>query len=114
MLVYADVKAGFDLHKLTQDDLLVDGRRARLTLPAPEILSVTLNQERTHVVYYRDSLLMDSDIDLVQQAYQVADDAVRKEAERAGILDQAAALGRAYFENHLRQLGYTDVEVVVR
>jgi hypothetical protein len=114
MLVYADVKAGFDLQKLTQDDLLVDGRRARLVLPAPEILSVTLNQERTHVVYYRDSLLMDSDIDLVQQAYRVADDAVRKEAERAGILDQAAALGRAYFENHLRQLGFTDVEVVVR
>jgi len=114
MLVYADVKAGFDLQKLTQDDLLVDGRRARLVLPAPEILSVTLNQERTHVVYYRDSLLMDSDIDLVQQAYRVADDAVRKEAERAGILDQAAALGRAYFENHLRQLGFADVEVVVR
>lgn len=114
MLVYGDVKAGFDLSELTQEDLQVDGQRVRLVLPAPEILSVTLDQERTHVVYYRDSILMDSDIDLVQQAYQVADEAVRKEAERAGILDQAATLGRAYFENHLRQLGFTDVEVIVR
>jgi len=114
MLVYGDVKAGFDLGKLTQDDLQVDGQRARLVLPAPEILSVTLDQERTHVVYYRDSILMDSGVDLVQQAYQVADEAVRREAERAGILDQAAALGRAYFENHLRQLGFTEVEVIVR
>jgi hypothetical protein len=114
MLVYGDVKAGFDLSELTQDDLLVDGQRVRLTLPAPKILSVTLDQERTHVVYYRDSILMDSGVDLVQQAYQVADEAVRSEAVRAGILDQATALGRAYFENHLRQLGFTDVEVVVR
>jgi len=114
MLVYGDVKAGFDLSKLTQDDLQVDGQRARLVLPAPEILSVTLDQERTHVVYYRDSILMDSGVDLVQQAYQVADEAVRKEAVRAGILDQATALGRAYFENHLRQLGFAEVEVVVR
>jgi hypothetical protein len=114
LLVYGDVKAGFDLSKLTQDDLQVDGQRVRLVLPAPEILSVTLDQERTHVVYYRDSILMDSGVDLVQQAYQLADEAVRREAERAGILDQAAAFGRAYFENHLRHLGFTDVEVIAR
>ena len=114
MLVYADVKAGFDLQKLREQDLQVDGQQVRLVLPAPEILSITLNQDRTHVVYYRDSLLMDSGIDLVQEAYGVADEAVRKEAERAGILDQAAAFGQAYFENYLRQLGFTDVQVTVR
>lgn len=114
LLVYADVKAGFDLNELSEDDLLIDGTRVVLALPPPKILSVTIDQQRTHVAYYQKSWLIQNDIDLVQDAYQVADQAVRAEAVQQGILDQAAAYGRIYYENQLRQLGFTDVQVVVR
>src|SRR5262245_61528352 len=50
MLVYGDVKAGFDLDKLKEEDLWTDGKRVRLVLPAPEILATTIDFDRTHVV----------------------------------------------------------------
>ncbi|MBI1882301.1 MAG: DUF4230 domain-containing protein, partial [Chloroflexi bacterium] len=36
MLVYGNVKAGFDLSKLSENDLKADGTQVQLTLPAPE------------------------------------------------------------------------------
>lgn len=59
MLVYGDVQAGFDLDKLSKEDLWVEGKKARLILPAPEILNSSINFERTHIVYYENNLLLD-------------------------------------------------------
>jgi hypothetical protein len=114
MLVYGKVKAGFDLNKMADGDLQTEQGTVRLTLPRPEILSLTIDNERTHVVYYEKSWLVGRDVKLESETREMADTLIRQQALDDGILEQAKALGVQYYENHLRSLGFTDVQVVVR
>jgi hypothetical protein len=112
LLVYGNVRAGFDLSKLKEEDLWRDGTRVQLHLPAPEILSISLDFERTHVVYHEKSLIVAHDPDLQGEALQTAKDAIRQAAMEAGILERAKEYGELFFENHLRSLGFTEVYVI--
>jgi hypothetical protein len=113
LLAYGDVKAGFDLNRLSKDDLWTDGTRVQLHLPAPEILSISIDHQRSHVVFHQRSLLMSQDINWQGEIFQTAQDAIRQEAIQAGVLEDAARYGQIYFENFLRSLGFTEVQVVV-
>jgi hypothetical protein len=113
MLVYGKVKAGFDLEKLKDNDLWTDGKRVRLVLPAPQILSTTLDFNRTHIVFYQNNMLLEkNDPNLPQDALSEAQKALEQTALQNGILKQANNYGKLYFENFFYSLGYTDVEVV--
>jgi hypothetical protein len=113
LLAYGDVKAGFDLDRLSEEDLWTDGSRVQLHLPAPEILSTSIDYDRTHAVYHRGTLLMSRDINWEGEIFQTAQDSIRQEAVKAGILEDAARYGQLYFENFLRSLGFTEVQVIV-
>lgn len=113
LLAYGDVKAGFDLSRVTEDDLWTDGARVQLHLPSPQILSTSIDYEQTHAVYHRGTLLMDRDINWEGEIFHTAQDAVRQEAVEAGILEDAARYGQLYYENFLRSLGFTEVQVIV-
>lgn len=114
MLTYGSVQAGFDLEKLDEDQLWTDGKRVRLVLPAPEIISSSIDFERTRIIYYENSLLLDDNNPNLQgEALAQAKDAIEQAALEAGILNQANDFGRLYFENFLYSLGFTEVEVVV-
>lgn len=114
MLVYGDVNAGFDLNQLEPDDLWTDGDRVRLVLPAPRILNTTIDFDRTHVVYYDSSLLLDDiDPNLQGAAFGQAQKAIEEAALQEGILERANQYGKLYYENWLYSLGFKDVEVVV-
>ena len=114
MLVYGDVQAGFDLEKLEEDHLWTDGTRVRLILPAPEILNTSIDFERTHIVYYENTIILDDNNPNLQgDALAQAQESIEQAALEAGILDQANQFGQLYFENFLYSLGFTEVEVVV-
>lgn len=113
LIVYGEVKAGFDLSKLREEDLWTDGTRVQLHLPAPEILSTSIDYDRTHVVFYQKSLLIEHDPDLGRETLDTAEEAIRQAAMEAQVLDNASKYGQLYFENFLRSLGFTEVEVVV-
>jgi len=113
LLAYGDVRAGFDLGGLSEDDLWSDGTRVQLHLPPPEILSTSIDYERTHAVYHRGTLLMSRDINWEGEIFDAAQDSIRQEAIEAGILQDAARYGQLYFENFLRSLGFTEDQVVV-
>jgi hypothetical protein len=113
LLAYGDVKAGFDLSRLSEEDLWSDGTRVQLHLPPPEILSTSIDYERTHAVYHRGTLLMSRDINWEGEIFDAAQDSIRQEAIEAGILQDATRYGQLYFENFLRSLGFTEVKVVV-
>jgi hypothetical protein len=113
LLAYGEVKAGFDLSRLSEEDLWTDGNRAQLHLPPPEILSTSIDYDRTHAVYHRGTLLMSRDINWEGEIFETAQDSISQGAIEAGILEDAARYGQLYFENFLRSLGFTDVEVVV-
>lgn len=113
LLAYGEVKAGFDLSRLSEEDLWSDGTRVQLHLPPPEILSTSIDYDRTHAVFHRGTLLMSRDIDWEGEIFETAQDSIRQGAIEAGILEDAARYGQLYFENFLRSLGFTEVQVVV-
>lgn len=114
MLVYGDVQAGFDLEKLDEDNLWTEGTRVKLVLPAPEILSSSIDFERTHIVYYENNLILDDNNPNLQgEAVKRAKEAIEQAALEAGVLNQANEYGQLYFENFLFSLGFSEVEVVV-
>ncbi|GAB4544386.1 MAG: hypothetical protein Kow0063_38050 [Anaerolineae bacterium] len=113
LLAYGNVKAGFDLSGLSEEDLWTDGTRVQLHLPPPEILSTSIDYDRTHVVYHRGTLLMSRDINWEGEIFKTAQDSIRQGAIEAGILEDAARYGQLYFENFLRSLGFTEVRVIV-
>lgn len=114
MLVYGDVQAGFDLEKLKEENLWTDGKRVRLVLPAPEILSSSIDFEHTHIVYYENNLVLEKNNPNLQgEALEEAQKAIKEAALKEGILNKANDYGQLYYENFLRSLGFTEVEVVV-
>lgn len=114
LLAVGEVAAGFDLGKLGEADLWVDGTRIQLTLPPAEILYSRLDTERTRVVYYQKSLFVQRDISMEGNARQEAEQAIREAALQQDILDHANRYGQLFFANWLRSLGFTEVRVVVR
>ena len=114
MLVYGEVKAGFDLSKLTDKNIWVDGKRVQLTLPPPEILSTAIDYERTRIVTYKKSFLVGNDPELEQETLKLAKKAIIKSALEGDVLEMARNYGRLYFENYLRSLGFEEVKVIVQ
>jgi hypothetical protein len=113
LLAYGEVAAGFDLDKLQEEDIWIDGARVQLHLPAPEILYSRLDTERTRVVYYQKSLFVQRDINMEARARQEAEKAIREEALNRDILEQAQKYGELFFSNWLRSMGFREVRVIV-
>ncbi len=114
LLAYGDVRAGFDLEQIEDEDLWTDGQKVRLVLPAPKILNSSINFDRTHIVYYENNLILEENNPNLQgEALAQAKEVIEQSALEAGILNQANNIGQLYFENFLYSLGFTDVEVVV-
>ena len=113
LLAYGEVAAGFDLDKLQDEDIWIDGTRAQLHLPAPEILYSKLDTERTRVIYYKKSLFVQRDISMEARVREEAEKAIREEALETEILEHASNYGQLFFSNWLRSLGFTEVRIIV-
>ena len=115
MLVYSNVKVGFNRQKLSEEDLWVDGTRVQLVLPATEILSIQLDDERTHILHHDEkSLAARHNLNLSGEIRQIVDDAIRQQIIAANSLEQTARQSKLYFETYLHSLGFIDVRVVVQ
>jgi hypothetical protein len=114
LLAYGDVAAGFDLSKMDEGDIWVDGTRIQLTLPPAEILYSRLDTERTRVIYYKKSIFVQRDIAMEGNAREEAEKAIREAALEQDILDHASKYGELFFANWLRSMGFTEVQVVVQ
>lgn len=114
LLAYGEVAAGFDLSKMSEEDIWVDGTRIQLRLPPAEILYSRLDTERTRVIYYKKSLFVQREIAMEGRAREEAEKAIREAALQGDILDHAGKYGELFFANWLRSMGFTEVQVAVR
>jgi len=117
ILEYGTVVGGFDLTALPDDAIWQEGDRVMLKLPAPEILRVELDPEKSHVVYHKgwcpevicgddlDRFLLDIEPEAINQ--------LRQQAIEYGLLERTALAGRDYFYHLLKSLGFSEVRVVV-
>ena len=114
LFAVARIGAGVDISKLEQGDFQVDKehRKVRLTIPAPAIQYVAMDNDATQV-YDRDTgLFTKGDKDLESQARQAAEGELRQKALTSGILDRAHANAVRTLTAFLHSLGYDQVEIV--
>ena len=114
LIAEGEVVAGFDLTKVTEDDIVVNGTSVRIILPPPEILYSRIDNERTFVYERETGLLRRPDPDLETAARRLAEGQLVSWALEREILDKAEDHGVLYLENFLRSLGFTRVRVEVR
>jgi len=114
LVAAGDVVAGIDLSKMTDGDITVIAepgvRRVRMRLPAPEILSVRLDNERTYVHSRRTDLLAARGEQLESRARQFAERGIRDAALEAGILSRSRQGAEQTLLTLARSLGYQQAE----
>ncbi|GIW00252.1 DUF4230 domain-containing protein [Roseiflexus sp.] len=118
LIASGDVVAGVDLSKLTDRDVIIspDGASVTLTLPASEIFSARLDNERTRV-YDRQTRLITQltggqNPNLETQARQEAERQILAAACENGIMQRAAEEAKRSMEQFLRLLEFENVTVI--
>ena len=113
LVATGEVEAGVDLAEMDEDEVRVDGDRVTVDLPEPQVLSSSLDEERTRV-YDRDRGLLNLGADevLVQEARQDAETEVVSTAEENGILETAERNAEESIRAFVTTLGFEEVEFV--
>ena len=114
LMAEGEVVAGFDLDKVGKDDILVEGTRVQIILPAPEILYSRIDNERTYVYERKTGLFVPPDQSLEGRARQLAEEALTNWAIERDIFKTAEDAGRLQIENLLRSLGFTEITIEVK
>jgi hypothetical protein len=112
LIAHAEVIAGFDMAKLTDDDIEIDNNKLTIKMPAPEILFSVLDNSKTRVYDRRTGFLAADDKNLESQARAQAEIAVRQDACEAGILSDAITNGEAQLELLFKTAGFSKVIII--
>ncbi len=113
LVAAGEVTAGVDLTLLRDGDVVVDPEAgtARITLPAPRVLSTRLDSDRTYVHSRQTDALARRSETLETRARQEAERTLTDAAVEAGILDRARNNAEQTIVVLVRSLGYDDVQV---
>ncbi|MGH3090139.1 MAG: DUF4230 domain-containing protein [Rubrobacteraceae bacterium] len=105
-----EVEAGVDLEELREEDVRVNGDTVAIDLPEPEILSASLDEERTGV-YDRDRgiFVYRGDDTLMEDARREAVAEVEDAAEESDILAQANSNAEDSIRAFVETLGFEEV-----
>jgi len=110
LIATGNVEAGVDLGDIHKDDVSVDGDTVTIDLPEAEILSASLDEEKTRL-YDRDlsPLNLRPDDDLVEKARLRAVDKIAASARENGILDTAEGNAEDSIRAFVTTLGFEEV-----
>ena len=110
LIATGEVEAGVNLADISKDDVRVSGDTVTVRLPEPEILSTSLDEEKTRV-YDRDfsPLNVRPDDDLVEEARARAVEKVEGAARENGILDTAEQSAEDSIRAFVTTLGFEEV-----
>lgn len=111
LIAVGEVRAGVDLAELEERDVNAEDGQVTIDLPAPEILSSGLDEERTRV-YERDQGLLNfnPDEDLETEARRDAVSRIEASARENGILGQAEENAEISLRAFIQSLGFEEVE----
>jgi hypothetical protein len=113
LIAAGDVTIGIDLTKLGEQDFVVDHATgtARITLPAPEVLSVRLDEEHTYVYRRTTGLLAERNEQLESKARQEAVRAIGDAARQKDVMEKARRRAEQQLQQLLEKFGVTHVTV---
>lgn len=109
-LATGDVIAGIDLSRIQKDDVwrTPDGT-IHMRLPPPEVLVSRVDNAKSKVIARKTGMLRRIDVDLETRARQHAEQNIRAEAVKNGVLKMAAQNGEKKLAGFLHTLGFEKV-----
>ncbi len=112
-LATGDVIAGIDLSQLRPEDVwrTADGT-IHLRLPPSQILVTRVDNEQSRVLTRKTGVLRRADVDLETRARQHAEENIRGEALKRGILKMASDSGEKKMAELLHTFGFQKVRFV--
>jgi hypothetical protein len=111
LIVYGEVTAGVDLSKLEPGQIEVTGKSVVMTLPAAEIFTSRIDNERTRVYSRETGLFTQPDPNLESDMRKEAERQIRQAALDGRILATAAANARSTLTTFLTGLGFEHAEI---
>lgn len=106
------VQAGIDLGKLTENDLVVLGTKAEVTLPPPEFFGdPNLDLDKTKALEGSSFNPISMDWNKMIEAQREAKEAIRQKAIETKLLEKARTNAEMQVELLLRRLGATEVTI---
>jgi hypothetical protein len=113
LVAHGAVIAGVDLGRLAPGDIRIDPQGAvYMVLPAAEVFTATLDNEKSYVYHRETGILAGGTKDLESAARKAAQDAILQAALDDGILATAGTNGKAYLQRFLMSLGLRSVTFI--
>jgi hypothetical protein len=109
MIVHGQAVAGVDLSNVQAGNVQIDGRSVTITMPAAELLSVSLDNSKTRVYSRITGLLVPADPNLESEVREKAQAELRQSALASGILTTAEGNARATLTTLLHSLGFQQI-----
>ena len=111
LVVHGEVVGGINLGGLKPGDVLIQGQKVSIHLPAAEVLSTRIDNARTKV-YSRDTGLFSSpDPNLESEVREEAERQLQQAALQDGILKIAADNARSTISGMLKGFGFLEVDI---
>ncbi|MGK7931418.1 MAG: DUF4230 domain-containing protein [Microcystaceae cyanobacterium] len=113
-IAYGEVKAGIDLSQLSENHILIDHNKVKVTLPSPQILDTKIDVNRSHVYDYDRGFLNlgpDTAPQLQTLAQQKTLSKILTTACQQGILQEANQRAETAVTQLLSTAGYQSIEV---
>jgi hypothetical protein len=107
--MHGTVIAGIDMEKMRPEDMQLQGEVLYVKLPPAEILTVTLDENKTEVYTIQDGIFAELDPNLVLDTLSSGKEKITSAALEDGILKQAQRNGEAYLQRFFMALGYKTV-----
>jgi hypothetical protein len=109
LIVHGQAVAGVDLSQVQASNLEIDGHSVIITMPAAELLSVSLDNSKTRVYSRLTGLLVPTDPNLESETREKAEADLRQSALDSGILTTAEGNARATLTTLLHSLGFQQI-----
>lgn len=113
LIAQGTVVAGFDLANLSNNSMQVSGKNISLQLPAPEILSTSLDESQTRVYDRQKGLLVPSNNNLESEARVTAVNKIQQAACSEGVLTSASSNAKSQLTTMMQALGFTDITISI-
>jgi hypothetical protein len=111
LVVHGEVVGGINLAGLRPGDVVVEGQKVSIHLPAAEVFSTRIDNARTRV-YSRDTGLFSSpDPNLESEVREEAERQLQQAALQDGILKTAADNARSTISGMLHGFGFHEVDI---
>ncbi len=109
LVVHGQAIAGVDLGRIQPNDVQIDERSVTVTMPAAELLSVSLDNSKTRVYSRITGLLVPADPNLESEVREKAEADLKQSALDSGILNTAQGNARATLTTLLHSLGFQQI-----